>query len=166
MLGSTLKRVCIGSNWRHTVVRGAVVAVLVYLICTEAFLPFKVSGGSMEPLYKTGDFGFLNALAYRWSDPQRFDIVAIEISGRKVMLLKRIIGLPGETITIRDGVVSIDGKELDENAYLKYRGHWNLEALKIGANEYMVIGDNRDMPSKQHQHGKVERRFIAGRMTL
>ena len=165
MVLAGLKRVCIGSNWRHTAVRGLLLAVVVYLLCSFVFLPFRVSGASMAPLYKTGDFGVINALAYTWGDPKRGDVVAIRMAGRRVMLLKRVIGEPGETVVMRGGVVYIDGRELDE-PYLLYRGDWDMKPQKLEADQYLVIGDNRGMPQDQHQHGKVKRRAIAGRMGL
>ena len=158
-----LKRACIGSNWRNTLIRAAILGIVTYTICTKAFLPFKVQGESMEPLYSTGDFGFLNALVYRWSDPERSDIVAIRISDRNVMFLKRVIGLPNEKLEIRDGVVYIDGEPLDE-PYVEFNDRWNLQEHVMGADEYFVIGDNRGMPLRQHKFGRVKRSRIAGRM--
>ena len=163
MIWARLKRVCIGSNWRLTLVRGLILAVVVYLLCSFVFLPFRVQGDSMVPLYKTGDFGFINALAYRWSEPQRFDVVAIRMAGRNVMFLKRIIGLPGEKLEIRAGVVYTDGKRLDE-PYVQSNAGWDLNEQSLDSDEYLVIGDNRGMPMRQHKFGKVERDRIAGRM--
>ena len=158
-----LKRACIGSNWRNTLIRAAILGIVTYTICTKAFMPFKVQGESMQPLYNTGDFGFLNALVYRWSDPKRSDIVAIRVAGRNVMFLKRVIGLPNEKLDIRGGVVYIDGKPLDE-PYIEFNARWNLKQQAISADEYFVIGDNRGMPLEQHKFGKVKRFLIAGRM--
>ena len=164
MIRAKLKRICIGSNWRHTLVRGAILAAVVYCVGAYGLMPFSVQGDSMLPRYKTGDLGTINALAYRWSDPQRFDIVAIRMAGKKVMLLKRVIGLPGETVEIRQGVVYVNGEKLDE-PYLLYRGDWNLNLQTVAADQYFVVGDNRGMPADQHHYGKTKRDRIIGRMS-
>jgi len=158
-----LKRACIGSNWRNTLIRAAILGIVTYTICTKAFLPFTIRGESMEPLYSTGDFGFVNALPYYWSDPKRFDIVAIKAPHKNVMYLKRVIGLPNEKLEIRNGVVYIDGEPLDE-PYVEFNARWNLKEQSIAANKYFVIGDNRGMAKERHVHGAVERSNIAGRM--
>jgi len=144
-------------------IRAAIIGIVVYTVCTKAFLPFRVQGDSMLPLWETGDFGFVNVLAYRWSDPKRFDVVVVRMAGTKVMYLKRVIGLPGEKLDIRGGVVHIDGVALDE-PYVKFNAGWTLKEQSIASNKCFVIGDNRGMPIKQHKLGKVERDRIIGRM--
>ncbi len=158
-----LKKICFGSNWRHTLVRAVILVALVYGLCSTIFLPIRVHGDSMLPLYKTGYRGFMNTLAYRWADPQRFDIVGIRMAGKRVMYLKRVIGLPGETVEIRDGVVHVDGEVLPE-PYLQFRGRWNLRNQSLSGDEYFVVGDNRGMPIHLHTFGKVKRHRIVGRM--
>ncbi len=154
---------CVGSNWRTTVIRAAIIGIVAYTVCTKAFLPFMVQGDSMLPLYETGDFGFVNALSYHWSDPKRLDVVVVRMAGKKIMFLKRVIGLPGEKVDIRGGVVHIDGVPLDE-PYLKNDIGWNLKEQSMGPNEYLVIGDNRGMPIEEHKFGKVDRSRLVGRM--
>ena len=159
----TLKRVCVGSNWRNTLVRAAILAIVVFTVCTKAFKPFTVQGESMAPTYTTGDFGFINLLAYRWSEPERFDVVAVTIGGTRIMFLKRVVGLPGEKIEIRNGVVHVDGEPLDER-YVRFNAGWVLKEQSVGMDEYFVVGDNRGMPIEQHRFGAVKRSRIAGRM--
>jgi signal peptidase I len=154
---------CVGSNWRHTVVRAAILAVVVYAMCSTLFLPVRVQGDSMLPLHRTGDYGFINTLAYGWGRPQRFDVVAIRMAGQHVMYLKRIIGLPGETLEIHRGIVHVDGKVLPE-PHLQLRGRWNLKKQSLSGDEYFVVGDNREVPMHLHTFGKVKRRRIVGRM--
>ncbi len=162
-LGSMVRKMCVGSSWRHTLVRTTILGVLVYGICTTVFLPIRVQGDSMLPVYKTGDYGFMNTLAYRWSNPERFDVVGIRMAGKSVMYLKRIIGLPGETVQIHDGIVHVDGQVLSE-PHLQRRGHWDLEEQSLSKDEYFVVGDNRTVPMHLHTFGKVKRYRIIGRM--
>lgn len=116
----------------------------------------------MLPLYQTGDYGFINTLAYRRGDPQRFDVVAIRMAGKGVMYLKRIIGLPGETVEIQGGTVHVNGKVLRES-YLQFRSDWDLGEQALDDDEYFVIGDNRGMAIQDHKFGKVRRHRIVGR---
>ncbi|MFQ5656179.1 MAG: signal peptidase I [Candidatus Methylomirabilales bacterium] len=159
------KKIFVGSDWRHTLARAAILGALVYAICSTLFLPIRVQGDSMLPLYKTGDFGFVNTLAYRWATPQRFDIVAIRMAGKRVVYLKRIIGLPGETVEIRDGTVHINGQILAE-PYLQFKGDWNLKKQSLARDQYFVVGDNRGVPMNLHTFGKVKRHRIVGRAWL
>lgn len=157
-----LKRVCVGSNWRHTVVRAVILGALVYVVCSTIFLPVEIHGDSMLPLYRTGDYGFINILAYRWGPPRRFDVVAIRMAGKGVMYLKRVIGLSGETVEIRDGTVHVDGEPISE-PYLQFTSNWNLNRQSLGGDQYFVVGDNRGMSIHHHKFGIVKRRRIVGR---
>jgi signal peptidase I len=119
----------------------------------------------MLPLYETGDYGFINTLAYHWRDPQRFDVVAIRMAGKSVMYLKRIIGLPGETVEIRDGTVHVNGEALSE-PYLQFKSDWTLRKQSLSGDQYFVIGDNRGMFILHHTFGKVKRHRIVGKAWL
>lgn len=160
-----LKKVCVGSSWRRTLVRAVILGAVVYGVCSTVFLPIRIRGDSMLPMYKTGDYGFMNTLVYRWGDPQRFDVVAVRMAGKRVMYLKRIIGLPGETVEIRDGIVRVNGEVLAE-PNLQLRGHWDLKKQSLSGDQYFVVGDNRKVPIHRHKFGKVKRHRIVGRAWL
>lgn len=121
-----------------------------------------IDGQSMEPTYQDGSFTLINRLSYTFRQPARGEIVAIKLAGRRLMLLKRIIGLPGETVIIRDGQVSINGTALAE-PYLISPLPWNLSARVLIAEEYFVIGDNRRQPLEEHFFGRVYNQQIVGR---
>ena len=158
-----IKKILIGGNWKVTAVRAAVLALIVYLVCTQLFMPFRTAGSSMEPTIGNNAFVFINKRAYsRSSPPQRGDIVAIKLAGSSVSLLKRIVGLPGEKVSIANGVVHIGGEVLEE-PYLKNRGNWELKEQTLDQTQYFVIGDNRSMPMNQHKFGKVDSFRILGR---
>lgn len=159
---AVLKKMWVGSNWRYTLVRAVILASLAYVVCSTVFLPVRIEGESMLPLFRTGDFGFINAMVYHWSSPQRFDVVGIRMAGKGVMYLKRIIGLPGETVEIHDGIVTVNGEVLAE-PYLHMRGHWDLNKQSLDSEQYFVVGDNRAVPIAHHTFGKVKRDRIVGR---
>lgn len=107
-------------------------------------------------------------IATRWwidaqRDPARGDVVVIRRVGGRAFFLKRILGLPGETLAFERGALVIDGAVVPE-PWLKDDGDWTMPPIKLGSNEYFVAGDNRTMPIEEHAVGRVERRWLAGRI--
>jgi signal peptidase I len=160
-----LRIAVIGRNPKVTLARAVVLAVLCVVIYKTTLLHIRVEGISMLPTCQDGSAHFVNRLAYLWHEPRRSDVVSIRLAGVHLMYLKRIIGLPGETVAFANGRVLINGEELDE-PYEKLPCDWNLPAVKLGPNEYFVVGDNRTMPSQDHTLGKVERERIVGKAIL
>jgi signal peptidase I len=121
----------------------------------------------MEPTYHNGRINLINRLAYWRSEPKRGDVVGIRLAGVRVMYMKRIIGLPGERVTFKNGTVLINDRELNE-PYVKYRGRWRIPELKLGADEYYVVGDNRGTAPVGHGHegGGIDRRRIIGKVVF
>jgi signal peptidase I len=165
--------VVIGRNWKFTLARLAVLVVssfIVFCFFWFVLLPVRVEGVSMLPAYPNGSVNFVNRLAYVRHGPKRGDVVGIRLSDPgitrpSVMYLKRIIGLPGETVAFVNGQVLINGQVLDE-PYEKYDCDWNLPPVTLGPNEYLAVGDNRSMPAEYHIFGKVERDHIVGKAVL
>lgn len=157
--------ITIGRNPRNTFVRILVLVGACVVIFHFILLPIRVTGISMLPTYKNHSINFVNRLAYWRHEPQRGDVVSIRYAGVHLMLMKRIVGLPGETIAFEDGRVFINGKMLDE-PYEKWKCKWNLPAEKLGADEYYVVGDNRTMSAEDHVKGRVERDRIVGKVLL
>jgi len=155
----------IGRSPRWTLARIFVVAVSVVLMWKFVLLPIRVEGISMLPTYRSNQVNVVNRLAYAFADPQRGDVVAIRITGENVMLLKRIIGLPGETVSFRNGKALINGEPLEEG-YLKLPSYWNMPGKKVGPGEYYVVGDNRSMGITDHEHGRTDRKKIVGKALL
>lgn len=160
-----LRIALIGRNPKVTLARAAVLVVLCIVVFKFVLLHIRVEGISMLPAYKDGSAHFVNRLAYLWHEPRRGDVVSIRLAGIHLMYLKRVIGLPGETVAFVNGQVLIDGQVLDE-PYEKLPCDWNLPPEKLGPEEYFVVGDNRSMPSQDHTFGKVERVRIIGKTIL
>ena len=147
--------------------RALVLAAVVAFTFKFVFIPVRVAGLSMAPTYKSNRVNLVNRLAYRNSEPERGDVVGVwpREGSRSVMLMKRVIGLPGETVDFRNGTVFIDGSPLEE-PYVQFASDWNLAPVVVGEGEYFVVGDNRSMPADAHEFGIAPRRQIAGRMLL
>ena len=158
-----MRRVLIGKNPKRTLVRIIVVAAVSFTVFKFVLLPIRVEGISMLPTYQDNGINFVNRLAYLFHEPQRGDVVAIRFAGEKIMLLKRIIGLPGETIAFRDGHAVINGQVLEE-PYVKFPCNWEHELEQVEPGEYYVVGDNRSMDFYDHVQGRPERRRIVGKI--
>lgn len=163
-----LRVVLIGRNPTYTVARIIVLVALAFLSRAYVIEPIRVKGPSMLPTYREKGVNFVNRLAYLRSDPERGEVVAIRMAGDKVMLMKRIIGMPGETVEFRHGYVFINGQELEEPYIdrVNYATDWNMAPRKLGENEYYVVGDNRSMPQEFHEQGVASRHRIIGRILL
>lgn len=105
----------------------------------------------MLPTYRNGQIKFVNKLSYKSKDPQRGDVVAVEYAGKEVLLLKRVIAVPGETFQVRAGEVYINGEPLVEPYIVgkipstNGKGVGHTEPIPLGPDEYMILGDNRDL---------------------
>jgi len=121
---SWLRILVIGRNPKVTLLRVAVLIVTCFIVFRFILLPARIEGISMLPTYKDRSVNFVNRLAYRWHEPRRGDVVGIRLAGPHVMYMKRIIGLPGETVSFVNGRVQINGEVLDE-PYEKTPCDWN-----------------------------------------
>ncbi|MCX7723533.1 MAG: signal peptidase I [Verrucomicrobiae bacterium] len=175
-----LKRVVFGRRPKRTLIRAAVLAVIMLATAKFVFLPVRIVGVSMEPTYRSGSINLINRLAYVFGAPRRGDVVAVRYShagpersggmavlrrvfaGSSVLLLKRIIALPGETVAITNGTVYINGEPLAE-PYVKARARWQLRPVTLGPDEYFLIGDNRGMDQREHEFGRAEAWRIVGK---
>lgn len=155
--------------------------VLVVMICiVAAFLvssivtnfvahPTKVEGESMETTLTDGDTVIIQKLSYYFGTPDRYDVVVFPIYNSKTYFIKRVIGLPGETVLIEEGKVYINGKELEDDIYGKDEyiddpGDAG-EPITLASDEYFVLGDNRNMStdSRSSYVGVIKKKNIAGK---
>lgn len=128
-----------------------VVVGLTYLILTFVGQRTRVSGHSMETTLSDGDNLIVDKLSYRFKDPKRFDIIVFPFRYEEnVYYIKRIIGLPGEKIQVKDGCAYIDGEILESDIYgaeLMDNSGIAGEEITLGEDEYFVLGDNRNHSS-------------------
>lgn len=136
-----------------------IISTTLYLFCVVAltflFIQFvgqrtHVNGDSMNVTLQDGDNLIVDKLSYRFKDPERFDIIVFPYQYQeKTYYIKRIIGMPGETLQVIDGMVYIDGEMLDESygkEVMDYAGIAS-EPVELGQDEYFVLGDNRNNSS-------------------
>lgn len=145
-----------------------IVVAASYLIITFVGQRTQVSGSSMETTLSDGDQLIVDKISYRFRDPARYDIVVFPYRYEEnTFYIKRIIGLPGETVQIVDGYVYIDGQQLDEhygNEVMENAGI-AAEPVVLGEDEYFVLGDNRNnsQDSRASNVGVLHRSELLGR---
>lgn len=148
------------------------VIVLTYVIITFVGQRTVVDGRSMNATLNDGDNLIVEKLSYRFGDPQRFDIIVFPPQGDPSShYIKRIIGLPGETVQIdNEGNIYIDGEILEEDYGLDVIQNPGraAEPITLGDDEYFVLGDNRNnsTDSRSEKVGNVKRSTITGRAWL
>ena len=156
--------ITIGRSPRRTLIRLSVLVLITFVTFKFFVALIHVEGVSMAPTYRDGEIRFVNKLAYLRSKPQRGDVVAIKLAGGRVLLLKRIIGLPGDRVSIVRRAVFINGQPLAE-PYLKLKPiPWLVPEFTVKDHHYFVIGDNRSMNQRDHEFGSYPEDRILGRV--
>lgn len=146
------------------IARLCLVAAAAIVICKFIFVPYHVNGYSMDPTCPDGSFVIVSTLSFYISPPRRGDLVVARTNKEPYLhILKRIVGMPGEIIAIRNGQVLINGTPLKEPYLNSRKNPWNMDKKQLGKNTYYLIGDNRSMPLKNHLHREVSDRNILGK---
>ena len=136
-----------------------IISTVLYLLAVVAltflFVQFvgqrtHVNGDSMNATLEDGDNLIVDKISYRFKDPERFDIIVFPYQYQEnTYYIKRIIGMPGETVQVKDGMIYIDGEVLEESYGKEVMNHAGVAAdpITLGEDEYFVLGDNRNNSS-------------------
>ena len=143
----------------------------VWLVITFVGQRTEVEGASMENTLHNGDNLIVDKLSYRFRDPERFDIIVFPFQYQaNTYYIKRIIGLPGETIQIKNGQILIDGETYQEKSSLPAIQNPGMAETEITlkSGEYFVLGDNRNnsVDSRFVEMGKIKKKNIIGKLWL
>ena len=147
----------------------AFVVLAAFFLYTYVAQQVEVEGHSMMDTLNDGQHLILEKLSYRFGEPKRFDIIVFRpyADEKDTYYIKRVIGLPGETIQIIGADIYVDGERIEEDYGLEEMGDPGLakEPLTLGEEEYFVLGDNRNnsMDSRDSRVGNVSRDTIMGR---
>ena len=151
---------------KELIIYGSIILAII-LIRTFIVTPVRVNGTSMYSTLNDGEIMILNKINYKFTDIKRFDIVVVKTENNKI--IKRVIGLPCETLKYEDNVLYINGQEVKES-YLKEKTEdFNINELgykKIPQDCYFVMGDNRDNSNDSRIIGCVKREQIKGKTSL
>ncbi|MDD3154353.1 MAG: signal peptidase I [Victivallaceae bacterium] len=131
-----------------------------YVVFGILLTPCVIDGASMEPTVRKRGVTLCWRWHYSFEKPKYGDVVIVRYVG-KTFFLKRIVGLPGDTIAFRDGVLIRNGKAVQES-YVRFPSDWNLPERKVEPGHVYVVGDNRSMPLSQHKFGQVSEKRLYG----
>lgn len=151
----------------QTFLMAAAVFLVIYMFF---FRPFQVSGDSMYPNFIDKEYVLTNLISLRFNPPVKGDVVVFKAPQEEEKdFIKRVIGVPGDTVEIRDGVVYVNGQLLDESKYLKptvktYGGAFLQDSLPVTVppDNYVVLGDNRLFSSDSREWGFVPKNKLIG----
>lgn len=156
------------NDWKRfalDILETVILAVILYFGINAVSARVRVEGASMTPTLQNGEYVLVSRLSYRTGEPQRGDIIVFSFPGdQKQDLIKRVIGLPGETITIRNNEVLVNGVKLEEPYIAQspvYNGEWTVRE-----GELFVLGDNRNDSKDSHQWGLLPDENVIGKALL
>lgn len=146
-------------EWIVTIAAALAIA---FVIRTFLFEPVRVEGSSMSNTLLDGEIMFVTKPEYLSGDPERFDVVICHYPDRgNTNFVKRVVGLPGDTVEIKDGYLYVNGEKYEED-YLTYRPNYTMSAYTVPDGMYFVLGDNRSNSNDSHIIGPVSRDMIIG----
>ena len=137
-----------------------VIVVVVVLIRTFIITPVRVDGDSMKNTLKNGDI----LLLYKLSSINRFDIIVLDEEKDNEKIIKRVIGLPGETVAIKKGKIYINDKVIDDEYAYGETSDYNKVTLKD--DEYFILGDNRLISKDSRYFGPIKDNEIKGKIVF
>lgn len=144
------------------------IIILVVLIRMFIVTPAQVDGSSMKPTLNDNNLVILNKLDYRLNDIKRFDVVVVDIKTEKI--IKRVIGLPGDTVSYKNKTLYINGKKVEENfTHTNDTRDFKLGDIgyqKIPGDKYFVVGDNRNNSMDSRIIGLVDKDQILGSVSF
>ena len=142
-----------------------VLSVVLFVSINIISARIRVDGASMEPTLFSGEYVVVNRLSYRLGSPHRGDIIVFHFPrDPKEEYIKRVIGLPGDEVEVRNGTVYINGQPLDEN-YLKVKTNY-IGSWVIPEGQLFVLGDNRNNSSDSHDWGTVPLDYVVGKAVM
>lgn len=143
----------------------AVAYLLAYALQNFLFGNFEIKQHSMEPTLYEFDRVFINRMTYKYSNPNRGDIVILlDPTGKQDDFVKRVIALPGEVVSIKNGEVFVNEKKIDEPYISKDLSIENMGSIRVPSDNFFVMGDNRPVSSDSRRFGPIPKENILGKV--
>jgi signal peptidase I len=149
-------------EWLKTIIFALLIA---FLVRNYLFQPYKVQMGSMQPTLHNNDLIMVNKITYRIKKPNRGDIVVFNPPGNtsNIHYIKRIVGLPGESVQVKEGKVFINQTELIEPYLSQIDTPGFVGPVVLGADEFFVLGDHRNNSMDSRDFGAITKDHIHGK---
>lgn len=157
------------AGWLREILDTVILVLAIYTLVNLASARYMVQGNSMDPNFDDNQVLYVSRLHYLLGEPERLDIVVFHYPNNpNEDYIKRVIGLPGDVVEIRDSQVLVNGQPLDE-PYLN-EAEWTSRGItgpiELGPDEFFVMGDNRNHSSDSRSFGPVQRHYIVGEVLV
>lgn len=156
------KKKTVGQEILSWILTFAVAIALALVIRTFIFEPVRVDGHSMDYTLADNEYMIVTKYDYLLGEPERFDVVICHYPERgRTNFVKRLVGLPGDTVSMLNGTLYVNGEAIDE-PYITNKANYNRQAYTLKDDEYFVLGDNRSSSNDSHIIGPISREQIKG----
>lgn len=156
------KKKTVGQEILSWILTFAVAIALALVIRTFIFEPVRVDGHSMDYTLADNEYMIVTKYDYLLGEPERFDVIICHYPERgRTNFVKRLVGLPGDTVSMLNGTLYVNGEAIDE-PYITNKANYNMQAYTLKDDEYFVLGDNRSSSNDSHIIGPISREQIKG----
>lgn len=156
------KKKTVGQEILSWILTFAVAIALALVIRTFIFEPVRVDGHSMDYTLANNEYMIVTKYDYLLGEPERFDVIICHYPERgRTNFVKRLVGLPGDTVSMLNGTLYVNGEAIDE-PYITNKANYNMQAYTLKDDEYFVLGDNRSSSNDSHIIGPISREQIKG----
>jgi len=158
-------------EWVEPIIIAVILALIIRTFVVQAF---KIPSGSMRTTLIEGDRILVNKFIYRFTQPKRGDVIVfIAPEDKKKDFIKRLVGLPGETIQISDGAILVNNKPVEKNSVLRKRKYYNSgdfgvegQSVTVPDDAYYVLGDNSVSSRDSRYWGFMPKKYLLGKAIL
>lgn len=156
------KKKTVGQEILSWILTFAVAIALALVIRTFIFEPVRVDGHSMDYTLADNEYMIVTKYDYLLGEPERFDVIICHYPERgRTNFVKRLVGMPGDTVSMLNGTLYVNGEAIDE-PYITNKANYNMQAYTLKDDEYFVLGDNRSSSNDSHIIGPISREQIKG----
>ena len=156
------KKKTVGQEILSWILTFAVAIALALVIRTFIFEPVRVDGHSMDYTLSDNEYMIVTKYDYLLGEPERFDVIICHYPERgRTNFVKRLVGMPGDTVSMLNGTLYVNGEAIDE-PYITNKANYNMQAYTLKDDEYFVLGDNRSSSNDSHIIGPISREQIKG----
>jgi len=154
------------SHLAREIVETIALTLIIFLVIRFAIQSYRVSGVSMQPGLQTDEYVLVNKIAYLFHPPERGDVIVFHFPlDTSQDFIKRVIALPGDTVTYDSSTVQVDGVMLNE-PYISQAYNPDAKTIKVPANAYFVLGDNRPASDDSRDWGFVPKEDLVGKAVI